>query len=225
MLVRTNSFSSTAQVISGLEWVYDNHPEVRVINMSLGTNARFSGYCDSAAAFASVFAQEIDAFRARGTLVFVSSGNNAATDSMQVPACIRNATSVGATYDANFASVSFPGICTDAPASVDQITCFTNSNVTLDLLAPGAVITSTGRGGGTSSFLGTSQASPHCAGAAAILMEVQPLLTPDEIEAVLKATGKPIFDARNGVTTTRIDLLAAVQSVLRARPRRRGVAH
>jgi subtilisin family serine protease len=225
VLDRTNSFSSTAQVLSGMQWVYDNHPEVRVINMSLGTNARFTGYCDTAAAFATAFAQLVDAFRARGTLVFVSAGNNGSTNSIQVPGCIQNVTSVGATYDANFPSVSFTGICTDAPAAVDQITCFTNSNVTLDLLAPGAIITSTGRGGGTSSFLGTSQASPHCAGAAAILMEVQPLLTPDEIESILKATGKPIFDARNGTITPRIDLLAAVQSVQRAKPRRRGVSH
>src|SRR5207247_2408852 len=114
---------------------------------------------------------------------------------------------------------------TDPATVADQITCFTNSNITLDLLGPGARITSTGRGGGLSTFIGTSQASPHCAGAAAVLLEVQPKLTPDEIESILKATGVRIFDARNGLTIPRIDLLAAVQYVLNSHPRRRAIAH
>ena len=54
---------------------------------------------------------------------------------------------------------------------------------------------------------------------------MQPLLTPDEVESILKATGKPILDARNGVIVSRIDLLAAVQSVQRAKPRRRAASH
>ena len=54
---------------------------------------------------------------------------------------------------------------------------------------------------------------------------MQPLLKPSEIESILKATGKPIFDSRNGVTTPRIDLLAAVQSVKSTHARRRGAAH
>jgi subtilisin family serine protease len=218
-------FSSTAQILSALEWVFDNHPEVRVINMSLGTNARFNTYCDFSASFAAAMGQVIDAFYQRGTAVFVSSGNNAASDSMQVPACLRNSVSVGAVYDGNNGSVSFPGVCSDPTTTADQITCFTNSNATLDLLAPGAIITSTGRGGGTSSYLGTSQASPHCAAAAAVLLEVQPALKPSEIESILKSTGKPLFDSRNGVTTPRIDLLAAVQSAKSTHPRRRAAGH
>jgi subtilisin family serine protease len=225
VLDRNGLFSSTVQIMSALEWVFDNHPEVRVINMSLGTNARFNTYCDFSAAFAAAMGQVIDAFYQRGTAVFVSSGNNAASDSMQVPACLRNSVSVGAVYDSDNGSVTFTGVCTDPTTTADQITCFSNSNATLDLLGPGAIITSTGRGGGTSRYLGTSQASPHCAAAAAVLLEIQPLLKPSEIESILKATGKPIFDSRNGVTTPRIDLLAAVQSVKNTHSRRRAAGH
>ena len=222
VLDRNNGFSGLSQVISGLEWVLDNHPEVRVINASLGTFTLYNGYCDqSSPAIGAV----IDQLRANGTLLFVSSGNQASSTAMGSPACNQRTMSVGAVYDGNDGSITFPTVCTDGTTMADQITCFTNSNVTLDLLGPGAVITSTGRGGGLSSYIGTSQASPHCAGAAAILLEVQPKLTPDEIESLLKATGKPIFDSRNGVTTPRLDLLAAVQSVLRSHPRRRATTH
>jgi len=220
VLDRNNAFAGLSQIISGLEWVLDHHPEIRVINASLGTFSVFSGYCDrTSPAIGAV----IDALRANGTMLFVSSGNQASTTGMGTPACNERTVSVGAVYDGDNGSITFPGVCTDATTTADQITCFTNSNVTLDLLAPGARITSTGRGGGLSTFIGTSQASPHCAGAAAILLEVQPKLTPDEIESILKATGKPIVDPRNGVITPRLDLLAAVQSVLRSHPRRRAV--
>jgi subtilisin family serine protease len=225
VLDRNNLFSSTVQIITALEWVFDNHPEVSVINMSLGTNARFTSYCDFSASFTAAMGQVIDAFYRRGTVVFVSSGNDAKSDSMEAPACLLNAVSVGAVYDSDNGTVTFPGVCTDTTTTADQITCFSNSNATLDLLGPGAIITSTGRGGGRSNYIGTSQASPHCAAAAAVLLEVQPLLKPSEIESILKATGKPIFDSRNGVTTPRIDLLAAVQSVKSTHARRRGAAH
>lgn len=222
VLDRNNAFSGLSQIVTALEWVLDHHPEVRVINASLGTFSVFSGYCDRSF---SAIGTIIDQLRANGTLLFVSSGNQASTTGMGSPACNERTVSVGAVYDGNNGQVTFSGVCTDATTIADQITCFTNSNVTLDLLAPGAVITSTGRNGGLSSFIGTSQASPHCAGAAAVLLEVQPKLTADEIEAILKATGKPLLDARNGVTTPRLDLLAAVQSVLRSHARRRAVGH
>jgi subtilisin family serine protease len=225
VLDKNNAFSSTAQVLAALEWLYDAHPEVQVVNMSLGTNAAFEGYCDNSASFATAQARVIDKLRARGTLVFSSTGNNSSSKAIGVPACLQNAVSVGAVYDGNNGSVTFTGVCTDATTTADQITCFTQSNVTLDLLAPGARITSTGRGSTRSTFIGTSQASPHCAGAAAVLLEVQRKLTPDQIESILKATGKPILDARNGVTIPRIDLLAAVQSVKNAHTRRRGASH
>lgn len=222
VLDSANAFSSVSQVISGLAWVLDNHPEVKVINASLGTSARFPGSCDR---FLPAMANVVNQLRANGTIFFASSGNDVSSVDLESPACNENTVAVGAVYDGNNGSVTFTGRCTDLTTAADQITCFTNSDSMLDLLAPGARITSTGLGGGTSTFIGTSQASPHCAGAAAVLLEVQPKLTPDEIENVLKATGKPIFDARNGVTIPRIDLLAAVQSVLRAHPKRRGAAH
>ncbi len=199
------------------------HPEVRAINMSLGTDALFSTACDTTASFTIAFANAINTLRDRGALTFVSSGNDASSVGMEAPACIANAISVGAVYDSNLGSV-IAFSCTDTTTSADQITCFTNSNSTLDLLAPGAIITSDWLGGGLSNFFGTSQAAPHATGSAAVLMEVRPSLTPDEIEALLKSKGKSILDPRNGVVTPRIDLWLAV-SALVSPPQRQRAAH
>lgn len=208
VLDKAGSASSTTQLLSGLDWVMTNHPEVKVVNLSLGTANLFPGTCDSAASFTMAFQSAISALRSRGALTFSSSANNANATAIAVPACVSSSVAVGATYDASVGTVSFG--CTDSTTAADRIACFSNSSSKVDLLAPGGAITSTGMGGGTSTFFGTSQACPHAAGAAALLLSAKPGLTPDQIEAALKNTGVPIADSRNGLTFKRIDVQAAL---------------
>jgi subtilisin family serine protease len=224
VLDHDNLFISSSQVLAGLDWLIANHPEVRVVNMSLYTSAHFEGACDSASSVNILFAQAVRTLRARGALVFACSGNEGSATSMGAPACVAQTVSVGAVYDANVGAFGFWS-CNSTTTRADQIACFSNSNATLDLLAPGAWITSDAPGGGLSAYAGTSQATPHAAGAAAVLMSIKPSATPDEIESLLKRNGKPIADARNGVTTPRIDLFAAAQELVKAPPRRRAVTH
>lgn len=212
VLDRNDVFSGAAQVVSGLNWILANRPDVRIVNMSLGTSARFAGACDSATAFTMAFGQAIDALRARGTSVFVSSGNDGSTTSMEAPACIASAISVAAVYKANVGPVTILG-CSDTTTAPDQVTCFSNTNAQLKLLGPGAPIVSAGLGGGRSTYFGTSQASPHAAGVAALMLQSRPTLTPAQIESTLEQTGHPIIDTRSGLTFPRIDALAAVQAV------------
>lgn len=80
------------------------------------------------------------------------------------------------------------------------------------MLAPGAAIASTGLGGGIATFIGTSQAAPHAAAAAALLFQAKPGLTPDQVLNALKATGAVVSDPRNGLSFPRIDLLAALDA-------------
>ena len=55
---------------------------------------------------------------------------------------------------------------------------------------------------------------PHETGVAvALLRQIDRQLTPDAIEEVLESTGRPIVDSRNGVTTPRLDLFAAVMKL------------
>ncbi|MGB6837471.1 MAG: flexitail domain-containing putative surface protein, partial [Dehalococcoidia bacterium] len=90
-----------------------------------------------------------------------------------------------------------------------------NSHSTeLDLLAPGALITSSVNGGGTANYGGTSMAAPHAAGVAALMLDANPSATPDEIESCMKSTGVPVPDPGNGVTTPRVDALGAVECIL-----------
>ena len=211
VLDKNNIFSGTAQVVSGLDWIITNHPEVRIINMSMLTGALFSGYCDTTTSFTQAFASAVNTLRANGAVVFACSGNDHSKTTMGAPACVQNTISVGAVWDSNVGSKSV--FCTDATTAADQVTCFSNSNSTIDLLAPGAPITSDAPGGGTSTFYGTSQASPHAAGSAAVLLAISPTLTPAAIESLLKTTGKSVTDAANGIATPRVDLLAAVTAL------------
>ncbi len=208
VLASNGSFCCSSDVIAGLDWILSNRPDVDVVNMSLGTNDRFSGDCDNVFSYTMAYAAAINALRANGVLSFVSTGNNGSLFQMQAPACIANAISVGAVWDANVGSRSV--FCVEATTAADKITCFTNRNNRTDLFAPGAPTTSAYNNGGTSTFYGTSQASPHCAGCAADLLEAFPGLDPALLEDALESTGVTLNDAGTGLSFPRVDCLAAL---------------
>ncbi len=203
VLDSNNSFCCTSDVVAGLDWVATNFPGVDAVNASLGTFALFPGECDTATAFTMALAAAVDNLRSLGVLVFVSAGNEGSGTEMGAPACVANSIAVGAVYDSNFGPNSV--FCSDPTTAADQVTCFSNSNSTTDLFAPGAPITSAGLGGGTSTFFGTSQASPHAAACAALLQQADPTLTPDAIVAALKASPTMVTDTTNGLTFPRLD--------------------
>ncbi len=210
VLDKTGAGTST-QIVSGFDYILKSRPEVKVVNLSLGSANLFSGTCDGAASFTTALAQAINALKARGTITFASTLNNGSASQIGVPACVANAVAVGAVYDADGGTVSFG--CTDATSRRDEVACFSNSSSKVEVLAPGAPITSSGIGGGASTFLGTSQASPHAAAAAALLLSANPALSPDAIKNALHNTGRPITDAKNGLAIPRIDVKAALDSV------------
>ncbi|MCS7261143.1 MAG: S8 family serine peptidase [Anaerolineae bacterium] len=208
----------TSDVVAGIDWVVANQARlnVRIMNLSLGGGA-YSGTCDTADANSMLYASAIQAAQRAGIIVFAAAGNGAMADKMMTPACISGVVAIGSTYDANLGAYTWGGanpICTDASATVDQIACTSNSSSALDLLAPGAVITSAGLGGGVSSRSGTSMATPHASAVAALLLQAQPGLSAGQIENILKETGVPITDRRNGRVTPRVDAYAAVQRVM-----------
>jgi subtilisin family serine protease len=202
VLDASNSFNFSSDVIAGFDWVISNHPEVKVVNASLGTFALQPGNCDGVAD-AAPWKTAIDTLRANGTLVFASSGNQQSSTGLAIPACVTNTIAVGAVWDSNVGSQGV--FCTETTTAADKITCFTNSDSALDLLAPGAPTTSTGLGGGVSTYYGTSQASPLSAACAALLLQRNGALTPNQIETALKASPTRITDARNGLVFPRLD--------------------
>jgi len=201
--------------LAGLDWLIDNldqFPNLKVVNASLGFNVLFNGTCDNADANAMMASSAIRVLKNNGVISFAASGNDGSSTGLRAPACFTDVVSVGAVYDSNVGSLFFSN-CSDLSTAADKVVCFSNSNNLLDLLAPGALITSTGMGGGSTTLQGTSQASPHAAGAAAVLLEANPELTPDEIKSILKNTGKQVTDTRNGLSFPRIDLLGGFPQI------------
>ncbi|MBW2421988.1 MAG: S8 family serine peptidase [Deltaproteobacteria bacterium] len=212
VLDNNGNFCCSSDVIAGLNWIINNRSDVDIVNMSLGTNALYGGNCDNADANTMAYAAAINTLRNNGVSVFVSSGNNGSGTQMPAPACVANAISVGAVWDSDVGSQTVLG-CTDATTAADQVTCFSNSNATTDIFAPGAPMLSTGVTGGTSTFFGTSQASPLAAACAALLLEDDPTLTPADIEVALEASPTLVTDATNGLSFPRVDCLDALANL------------
>ncbi len=208
----------TSDVVAGIDWVIANQAgyNIRVMNLSLG-GGTYPAVCDTHDANSMLYAAAVQSARQAGIVVFAASGNGGLADKMMTPACISGVISVGSTYDANLGPFSWGSssspICVDADATVDQVTCTSNSSPVLDLLAPGALITSAALGGGPANRSGTSMAVPHASGVAALMLQAQPGLTPAQIESVLKQTGTGITDPRNGQVAPRVDALEAVRQV------------
>ena len=199
----------TSDLLAALDWLI-GRADVRVANLSLGTDTLYAGACDTADAATEALAAAIGALRAQGTLVVAASLNNGSAARMTAPACVRHTVAVGAVYDMAIGAQGY-GPCRDGTTAPNQIACFSNGNAELDLLAPGVAVLSAGRGGHLSTFTGTSQAAPHVAGAIALLAERSPRLSPDQIEAALRHGGVPVTDPRNGVTTPRLDIAKAIE--------------
>ena len=131
---------STSGVIAGLDWVTANAPLPAVANMSLGGGA--STALDTAIARSA----------ARGISVAVAAGNDSRNACLGSPARAPQAITAGAT-DIN-----------------DNRASFSNYGPCVDVFAPGVSIRSTSstNPNGSLTMSGTSMASPHVAGAAAV---------------------------------------------------------
>jgi Subtilase family len=196
----------TSDIDAALSDIIAHHPEIRIINMSLVSPGTFHGACDD---YSPTTTSAINTLWNLGTIAFVAAGNNAVKDGMTFPACISSAVSVGAVWDADYGPVQTTN-CADVSTGPDHVACFSNSDSTLDLLAPGTVIVSDFLNGTIEPVSGTSMAAPHAAGTAALLLQAEPSLQPSEIEARLKSGGVPITDPANGMVVRRVDAVGAL---------------
>ena len=211
-----NGRTSAQQIVAGLDWVAQHHPEVKVVNVSLGSDILLSGDCSTLTSTFRAYADAVDELRAQGATVFASSGNGGSRASLTAPACIHDAVAVGAVYSRGFGKYTAPFVCVDKTTAADQVGCWSDGGTELDLLAAGGPIDVADLGSGDSLLAGTSFASAQAAGAAAVLLQADPALTPDALLSLLESTGVPITDPRNRLTTPRIDLAQALGAVLGA---------
>jgi len=149
---------TTSGVIAGINWVTSNHQALAVANMSLGGSASTS--LDTAVT------NSINA----GVTYAVSAGNNNKDACRYSPARVPAALTVGATTS------------TDARAS------YSNYGSCLDLFAPGSSITSAWIGSNTAinTISGTSMASPHVTGVAALYLQAHPTASPATVASAIK---------------------------------------
>ncbi len=221
-----------SDIAAGLDWVLSESGPggaaagVRVVNMSLGDGGQYAnsslGQCTG-----SNTANAIAGLHAAGIAVFVASGNESHDQGISFPACVAQAISVGGVYDANVGSVSWCGEvllglplcalfpeCTDSTTAPDVFVCHTNSGALLDILAPDYRTATSAVGGGlTTSFGGTSAASPYAAAEAALLLDADPTLTPDEVRNALADSGPLVTNPGNGLSFPRADVEEAIASL------------
>ena len=172
------------------------------------------GECDAAqddTTSANAYTAAVANLRSVGIPVVMGAGNTALQNGPAFPSCI------------------LPGISVGGVTKADNIWAFTNSGDLMDLWAPAAAdaatpstgdfetgIVTSWPGGGYIGALGTSIATPHVAGAFALLRQRWPA---GNVEALINGvlnTGPRITNAQNGVTKRRLDVFAAVRHLVHA---------
>ena len=168
-------------------WLVQHHPEYHIVAVNLSVGAF------SQATFQQYEQKSVDALHDAGVFVAASAGNTGSLTSVIYPAADPKVFAIG--------GVNPDGV----------LTTFTNRGPQIALLAPGNIVPILQLGGTyVTGGDGTSYAAPFVAGAAALVKQVNPDLSPDQILSVLQRSGVDTFDAASNLTYKRLDLAAAL---------------
>ena len=175
-----------SDVICGIDYVTANASKIEVANMSLGgagTDDQNCGASNDDAMHAAICRSV-----AAGITYVVAAGNDSEDAKSSTPAAYDEVVTVSALADFNgLPGGGAPSTCrTDVD---DTFADFSNYGADVDLIAPGVCITSTWMLGGYNTISGTSMASPHVAGGAALYKATHPTASPAAVKSALQGSG------------------------------------
>lgn len=180
----------------------DRSDRVDVMNLSLGRLT----WGD-----ADPLVQAVERAVAAGIVVVVAAGNSGGPFEIHTPAIAPSVITVGST-DMKDAVASFtsrgpvPGTWAFKP----------------DVAAPGQGVLSAKVGGNRTVGTGTSVSAPHVAGVAALIRELHPTWTPEEVKSAIVSTAKPLFTNEKlraiGAGGGRVDAPRAVEATILPSP-------
>ncbi|MHB0856006.1 MAG: S8 family peptidase [Anaerolineae bacterium] len=197
-VLRNSGDGMMSDVMAGVEWAVDQ--AVQVISLSLGG----PGPCDGSDALS----ETCDAAVAAGIVVCVAAGNDGPHPyTVGSPGCARSVITIGAASDLDrIANFSSRGPTSDGRRKPDVV-------------FPGVDIIA-GRANGTAmgtiyddyyvAASGTSMATPHAAGVAALLLQAQPTLTPEEVKSRFMAGAVDLRTDVNAQGAGRVDAYLAL---------------
>ena len=200
---------NTAYALAAIDWCVYNASKFNIsaITMSIGVTDNqgneipYLTTCDAN----DPLAAKSSWAASQGIFVDASSGNSKGALGITAPSCGENVTSVG--------SVTKSG----------QVSGFNTAPI-LGVLAPGHAIKSTILLDKFGTKSGTSMAAPHVAGTAMLLQQFSKqinnaTLTPAEIKSILQSTGKSVYDNRNELNFSLVDVYQAIISLDATIPR------
>ncbi len=155
-----------SDILAGLEYVLD-HPEIKVANMSLGGPSGSSLDAD--------LDEALQRLEDAGVVVAIAAGNESQNTRKVVPAGLDRGIVVSA-YDAS--------------AGDSGWAWFSNFGDAVDIAAPGVSIVSTWPDGKYATLDGTSMATPHVAGAAAVYMALNPGKGPAQVRNAMVSSAE-----------------------------------
>lgn len=158
-----NGTGSVSDVVAALDWLVVNHASPAVVNMSIGAGT--SPLLDWA----------VGNTIATGMTVVVAAGNGYGDACTMSPARVPDAITVGATDN------------------LDVKADFSNAGSCVDLFAPGVNVTSAWNWNDTAinTINGTSMATPHVSGVAALHLERNPTASPSDVANIIRTKATP----------------------------------
>ncbi|WP_346112920.1 S8 family peptidase [Nonomuraea maheshkhaliensis] len=192
-VLAADGYGQLSWIIDGMEWAA-GEKRAEVVNMSLGSPEAGGPLTDAVSTLT----------RQYGTLFVIAAGNDGCDSCVGSPGDAPEALTVGAVDKQDkLADFSSKG-----PIIADGA-------VKPDVTAPGVDISAAKTGGGLATMSGTSMATPHVAGAAALLRQARPGIAGGELKSLLMASAKPgdgiPVDAQGA---GRIDVATALKSTV-----------